>query len=92
MERGYFLSLRSMTHFLPELALEQHYFVHRVALERDYFPLKSMKIISEHTINHIFPCWRTELVMLSICHGCKSLVVLSQSEEWPSTPNKILNM
>ena len=65
MERGYFRSLRSMTHFPPELALKQNYFVHRIALERDYFPLKSMKIISEHTINHIFPCWHTELVMLS---------------------------
>ena len=78
MESSYFRSLRSMTHFPTELALKQNYFVHRIALERDYFPLKSMKIISEHTINHIFPCWRTELV---ICHGGKSLVVLPQSEE-----------
>lgn len=87
MERGYFRSLKSMMHFpfsgVPELALELNYFVRRVALERDYFPLKS--IILEHTINHIFPYWH-------MCHGGKSLVVLPQSEEWPSTPNKILNM
>ena len=37
MERGYLQLLRSMTHFpfsgVPELALEQNYFVRRVALE-----------------------------------------------------------